>query len=113
MAKSCLKSENIRKRSYAFTIGKNRLVEVRDVYDECKHLHYHCADDCMLCRNLTIVVEGPTDDLLLLQLSSGVVLQTRDLHLSHNTLYLSNPRLCFFIVLKRDLFVYRDDSLTS
>ena len=55
---------------------------------------------------------GSTGDLLLLQISSGVVWQTRDLHLSHNTLYLLSPRLCFFIVLKRDLFVYRDDSLT-
>ena len=27
--------------------------------------------------------------------------------------YLLIPRLCFFIVLKLDLFVYRDDSLTS
>ena len=30
-------------------------------------------------------------------------------HLSCNTLYLLSPRLCFCIVLKRDLFVYRDD----
>ena len=51
--------------------------------------------------------------LLLLQISCGVVWQTRDLHLSRNTLYLLSPCLCFFIVLKRDLFVYRDDSLTS
>ena len=29
------------------------------------------------------------------------------------TLYLLSPRLCFFIVLNRDLFVYRDDLLTS
>ena len=56
---------------------------------------------------------GSTDDLLLLQISSGVVWQTRDLHMSPNTLYLLSPRLCFFIVLKRDLFVYRDDSFTS
>ena len=28
-------------------------------------------------------------------------------------LYLLSTRLCFFIVLKRALFVYRDDSLTS
>ena len=55
---------------------------------------------------------GP-DDLLLLQIFSGVVWQTRDLHLSHNTLCQLSPRLCFFIVLKRDLFIYRDDSLTS
>ena len=55
---------------------------------------------------------GSTDDLLLLKISSGVVRQTRDLHLSRNTLYLLSPRLCFFIVLKRDLFVYRDDLLT-
>ena len=54
-----------------------------------------------------------TDDILLLQISSGVVWLSRDLKLSHNTLYLLSPRLCFFILLKRDLFVYRDDSLTS
>ena len=36
-----------------------------------------------------------------------------DDHLSSNTLYLLSPRLCFFIGLKRDLFVYRDDSFTS
>ena len=47
------------------------------------------------------------DDLLLLQISSCV-----DLHLSRNTLNLLRPRLCFLIVLKRDLFVYLDDSLT-
>ena len=56
---------------------------------------------------------GSTDDLLLLQISKGVVWQTRDLHLLHNTLYLLSPCLCFFIVLKFDLFVYGDDSLTS
>ena len=44
---------------------------------------------------------------------TGVVWQTWDLNLSCNTLYLLSPRLCFFIVLKRDLFVYHDDSLTS
>ena len=38
-----------------------------------------------------------TDDLLLLQTSSGVVWQTRDLHLSCNMLYMLSPRLCFFI----------------
>ena len=53
------------------------------------------------------------DVLLLLQISSGVVWQTRDHHLSHNTLDLLSPRLCFFFVLKRDLFVYRGDSSTS
>ena len=33
--------------------------------------------------------------------------------LSRNRLYLLKPCLCFFIILKHDLFVYRDDSLTS
>ena len=56
---------------------------------------------------------GSINDLLLLKIFSGVVWQTRDLHLSHNTLYLLSPRLCFFIELKRDVFVYRDDSLMS
>ena len=56
---------------------------------------------------------GSTDDLLLLQNPSGIVWQTRALHLSHNTLYLLIPRLCFFMVLNRDLFVYGADSLTS
>ena len=56
-----------------------------------------------------LVHRGSTDDLLLLQISGGVVRQTRYLHLSCNTLYLLSPRLCFFIVLKHDLFVYHDD----
>ena len=56
---------------------------------------------------------GSTYDLLLLQVSSGVDWQSRDLQLSCNTLYLLSPRLCFFMVLNRDLFVYRDGSLTS
>ena len=43
---------------------------------------------------------GSTDDLLLLQIFSGIVWQTRDL-------ILLSPRL-----IKRDLFVYRNDSLT-
>ena len=47
------------------------------------------------------------------RISNCVVWQTSDLNLSRNTLYLLSPRLCFFIVLKRDLFVYRDYSLTS
>ena len=38
---------------------------------------------------------------------------TRDLQLSLNTLYLFSPSLCFVIVLKRDLLVYRDDLMTS
>ena len=60
-----------------------------------------------------LVHRGSTDDLLLLQIFSGVVWQIRDLHQLRNTLYLLSPRLCFFIVLKSDLLVYRDDSLTS
>ena len=60
-----------------------------------------------------LVHRGSTDDLLLLQISSCVVWQTREIHLSRNMLYLLSPRLCFFIVSKRDLFVYRDVSLTS
>ena len=47
------------------------------------------------------------------QISSVAVWHTRDLQLSHNTLYLLSPRLCFVIVLNRNLFVYRDDSLSS
>ena len=35
------------------------------------------------------------------------------LQLSCNTLYLLSTHLCFFVLLKRDLFVYRDHSLTS
>ena len=35
------------------------------------------------------------------------------LHLSCNTLYLLSHRLRFSIVLDHDLFVYRDDSMTS
>ena len=57
--------------------------------------------------------EGSTDDLILLQISSGGVWRSRDLQLSCNVLYLLSPRLCFFIVLNRDLLVDRDDLLTS
>ena len=59
------------------------------------------------------ILKPLTDDLLLLQISSCVVWQIRDLHLPRNKLYLLSPFLCFVIVLKRVLFVYRDDSLTS
>ena len=45
-----------------------------------------------------LVHRGSTDDLLLLQISSGVVWQTMDLHLTRKKLYLLSPRLCFFIV---------------
>ena len=55
---------------------------------------------------------GTTDDLFLLQIFSGAVWQTGDLNMSHNSLYLLSSRLCIFIVLKRDSFDYRDDSLT-
>ena len=48
----------------------------------------------------------------LLEISSGVVWKSRDLQL-HATRFLLSPRLCLFIVLKRNLFVYRHDSLTS
>ena len=76
------------------------------------HRRLHCCihRSSIVC---CLVHRGSTDDLLLLQIPSGVVRQTRDLYLSRNTLYLLSPRLCFFIVLKRDLFVYLDDSLTS
>ena len=47
------------------------------------------------------ISRGSSDDLLLLQIFSGIVWQTRDL-------ILLSPRL-----IKRDLFVYRNDSLTS
>ena len=60
-----------------------------------------------------LVHRGSFDDLLLLQISSGVVLHSRDLQLLHNALYLLSPRLCFFIELYHDTFVNRDDSLTS
>ena len=48
--------------------------------------------------------------LLLLQISNGVVWQTRDLHLSCNMLYLLSLRLCSFIVSICDLIVNRNDS---
>ena len=59
-----------------------------------------------------LVNRGSTDYLCLLQISSGVVWQNRDLHLSRNTFYLLSLRLCFFIVSKHDSFVYGDDKLT-
>ena len=60
------------------------------------------------------VHRGSTRDLLLLQISSQwCCLTDQDLHLPCNRLYLLSSRLCFFIVLRRDLCVNRDDSLTS
>ena len=56
---------------------------------------------------------GSTDDLLLLQISSCVVWQTRDFHSVTQHVVSVESCLCFFIVLKHDLFVYRDDSWTS
>ena len=59
-----------------------------------------------------MVHRDSTDDFLLLQISSGDW-QSRVLQLSRNSLFLLSPRLCFFIVLNRDLFFSRDDSITS
>ena len=59
-----------------------------------------------------MVHRGLADNIRLVQISRGVVEQSRDLQLSRNTLYLLGPRLCFFIVLNPVLFVNRDDSLT-
>ena len=94
-----------------------------DCSSSCSLLFYYFYDGLEL--NLFIIVgyvrsyfvcclvnRGSTYDILL-QISSGVVWQNRDLHLSRNTLYLLSHHLCIFIELKRDLFVYRDDSLTS
>ena len=60
-----------------------------------------------------LVQRGSTDDLLLLQVSSGVVWQSRDLQLLCKIVYLLSPRLCFFIVFMCDLFLCRDDSLNE
>ena len=60
-----------------------------------------------------LVHRSSTDDIRLLQISSSVVWQTRDLHLSCNTLYRLSVRLRFYIVFKRELFDYHDNSLTS
>ena len=67
----------------------------------------------MASADRSLAHRGSTNYLLLLQISSGVVRQSFDLQLSRNTLYLLSLRLCFFLVLNRDLYVYRDDSLTS
>ena len=65
------------------------------------------AADSMMARpkaiqhwsfRLLVVHRGSSDDPLLLQISSGGVLQSRDLRLSRSTLYLLSCRLCFFIV---------------
>ena len=56
-----------------------------------KAIHFVC---CLVHRGSTDDFHrGSTDDFLLLQLFSGVVWQTRDLHLSRNTLYLLSPLL--------------------
>ena len=46
----------------------------------------------------SLVHLGSTDDLLLLQISSGGVWQSMDLQLSCNTLYLLSLCLCCFII---------------
>ena len=56
---------------------------------------------------------GSTSDLLSLQISTGVLWQSKDIQLSRNTLYLLSPRHCFFIVVNIDLYVNRDNSLTN
>ena len=66
---------------------------------------------CLSVKKFSVVVF--IDDLLLLQISSVVVWQSRDLQLSRNALFPLSPRLCFFIVSNHGLFVNRDDSLTS
>ena len=66
-----------------------------------------------LFRLFRLIHRGSTDDLLLLEISSGVVCQSRDLQLSRNTFYLLSYRLCFCIVLNRVSCVNRDDALTS
>ena len=68
---------------------------------------------CDRSFRLLLSPPGSTDALLFLQIASGGVWQFRDLQLSRSTLYLLSPRICFFIVLNHDLFVSRDDSLTS
>ena len=49
-----------------------------------------------------LVHRRSTDDLLLLQISSGVVWQSSDLQLSRNKLF----RRCFFVELNGDIYVY-------
>ena len=107
-----------------------------------KEISVHCSDDKLKLRNffshdntsthgyqwilnickldmLTVLLtpDPPSSsmEIGLGQYSSEKVTfwQTGDLDLSCNTLYLLSPRSCFFIELKRDLFVYRDESLTS
>ena len=55
-----------------------------------------------------MVHRGSTDDHLLLQISSGVVWQT----VTQHVVSVESSSLLLHL-LKRDLFVYRDDSLTS
>ena len=57
---------------------------------------------------IMLMDRGKIPSFPLLRISSGVFLQ-----LSRNTLYLLSPRLCFFILLNRDLFVNCGESLTS
>ena len=47
-----------------------------------------------------LVYQGSTDDPLLLQISSGVVWKTRELHLSRNTLYLFESSSLLFHSIK-------------
>ena len=65
---------------------------------DSKTIHFSCWDrSSFVC---CLVHRGTSHDLYLLQISNGVVWQSRDLQLSRNTLYLLSPYLCFFVVLK-------------
>ena len=56
---------------------------------------------------------GSSDDLLLHPISSFVIWHTKDLHLSHDTLYLWFSSFLIHSI-KPDLFIiYRDDSLAG
>ena len=65
------------------------------------------ASDSMMARPKAIQFSWSGPELSSVAWSTGAQLmifllyiwQTRDLHLSHSTLYLLSPRLCFFIVI--------------
>ena len=77
------------------SIGADFLTEI---FEESIVLIFHKRDDVILTRTFVnrgssffccLFHRGSTDDLFSLQMSSGVVWQTRDLHLSRNTFYVS------------------------
>ena len=57
------------------------------------------------CVNALRIAVSSGSEVGYIERDERFICLTRDLYLSRNRLYLLSPRLCSFIVLKRDFFV--------